>query len=292
LKAFREAIRTSDYVLTADLPLRAATTVDDIERDVDRLAAVVDAVQVVDDREAVGHMSSLAASQFVLRRGLDALLHMSCRDRNRVALQADLRGAAAIGVTTLVLARGEKLSREGYIRGKSVFDTNEQRLVRIAREIGEQSVATAPDGFLLGTIVTAFAPGEDWQADRINQSVAAGARFLQTQPCLNSGVLGKYLEMLVRRRVTHRASLIVEIPLLASAEQARLYKAKNPSALIPDAVVQRIVKARDPRAEGIAVCAEQLAALRSTPGVSGVNIRDAGSTADVVEIVRLSGVRV
>jgi len=153
------------------------------------LAPAVDAVQVIDDREAAGHMSSLAAASIILRHGVDPVVHLTARDRNRVALQAELLGAAALGVTSLVISRGEKLSRKEYLRGKGVFDTNETRFIGMAGRINEETALISPPGFMVGTYVTVFDPAASWEATRIVESLDAGVNVLYTQPCLNMRLL-------------------------------------------------------------------------------------------------------
>ena len=276
LKTFRDALRQKDFVVTADLPLQPITAVSEIEGAVEAVSGFVDALSVVDDREAVGHMSSLVAAGVVLRNDCDAIVHMTGRDRNRVALQADLLGAAALGVTSLVITRGAKLSRKEHLRGKGVFDTHETRLMEMATRISEESGLVLPPGFAIGTYVAAFAPADDWVATRIGQNIDAGASFLLTQPCLNKGMLKKYASKLVDLRVMHRASLMVEIPLLASAEIARNFKKNMPSALIPDGKIRKMAEADDQLATGIELCAEMLASAREIPGVSGASIRYEG----------------
>jgi len=289
LITFRDALRQEDFVVTADLPLQPTTSVSDIERSVGVLSRFADAIHVIDDREAVGHMSSLAAATIVLQNQTDAILHLTGRDRNRVALQAELLGAAALGVTSLVITRGAKLSRKDYLRGKGVFDTHETRLMEMTTRISEESGLVSPPGFAIGTYVAAFAPAEDWGATRISQSIDAGASFLLTQPCLNRGVLKKYASKLVDLRVTHRASLVVEIPLLASAEIARNLKKNMPSALIPDAAIREMAGADDELETGIGLCAEMLAGAREIPGVSGANIRYEGPANQAVAALAAAG---
>lgn len=279
MKTLREALQKKDFVVTANLPLQPATTVAEIDSVIETVAPAVDAFQVIDDRDAVGHMSALAAAAIILRHGVDAVLHMTTRDRNRVALQADLLGAAALGVTSLVITRGEKLSRKGFLRGKGVFDTQEARLMEMVGRISEESNLVTPPGFLIGTYVSAFSPASDWSADRIGKSIDTGARFLQTQPCLNTGVLRKYAQKLVELKVMHRAALVVEVPLLHSAESAREYKSRYPSALIPDSAIDRMAMAGDELEAGMSLCAEVLAEARSIPGLAGACIRYEGPAA-------------
>lgn len=269
--------------------MQPMTSVDDIEQSVDVLSSFADALHVVDDREATGHMSSLAAAAIALRNGCDAVLHMTSRDRNRVALQADMLGAAALGITSLVITRGEKLPREDFLRGKGVFDTQESRLMAMAKRISEESTLVSPPGFVIGTYVSAFSPAEDWEATRIGQSIDAGALFLQTQPCLNARVLRNYAEKLVELRITHRASLIVDIPLLASAEIARELKKKRPGRLIPDDAKKRLAAATDELETGVSLCSAMLAEAAKIPGVSGANIRFEGPADQAVAALAAVG---
>ncbi len=289
MNTFRDAIRTKDFVITADLPSGAATSLSDIEADIASLTPFVDAVQAVEDAEAVGNVSALAISAIARQHDCDAVVHMSCRDRNRLALQADLLGAAALGVTSLVLARGEKLPRSDYVRGKGVFDTHETRLMEMAVAIGENPDLVAPPGFLIGTRVSAFNPPEDWQARRISESISAGSRFLYTQPCLNVSVISRYMNRLIAQKIPHRASVIVDVPLITTRDAARDYKERIPDALVPKPTVQRILNAADPLAEGMEICADVLATLQSTSGVAGANISHAGPAEDVVAAIRRAG---
>ncbi len=289
MNTLRDAIRNKDFVITADLPLATSASADDILARASALKPHVDGLQVLDDRDAVGHLSSLAAAAIASRADIDPVLHITTRDRNRVALRAEILGAAALGVTSLVLSRGEKLSRKGYIRGKSVFDTSEARFIGIAKRIGDESGHVSAPGFLLGTYVTVFAPDDSWEAARINETLAAGVSVLYTQPCLNPRLLGIYMQRLVELGIPRRASVIVEMPVLDSAQAARDYKERHTDALIPEPVMQRLADADDPRAESVALCADLIGELREMPGVVGVSIRQAGSPQSVEEVLRQAG---
>lgn len=282
---FCDVIRQKEFVVTVDLPLHPLTTVGDIHAWTETVAPFVDGIQVVDDRNATGHMSSLVAASKVLEKGADPIVHMTGRDRNNVALRADLLGAAALDITSLLIMRGEKLTQDDDMQSDGVFDTAESRLLKMARQIGEESGLVSPPGFLIGTRVSAFAPVETWGARRIRESLDAGARYLQTQPCLNESLLRKYVSKLVELRITHRAALLVEIPLLVSSEQVRSYKDKNPSVLVPGAEIQKISLADDPLSTGIERCAAMLGVVREIPGVSGANIRYDGPAEHVIAVM-------
>lgn len=286
MKTFRDAIGRLEFVITAGLPLRPATTSSEIEAIVEKLAPFVDAIQIADDYAAVGHMSPLAAASIVLAAGVDAIVHASSRDRNRIALVADMLGAAALGVTTLILSRGEKFTDSAIIRSKGIFEMTAVQLTDLANKIGSEASLVSDPGFRIGSLVTVFRPPEDWDAVRVSEKIDSGVKFLQTRPCLNLITLREYMQKLVERKLTHRASVVVEVPLLTSSTEAKSLKANLKGATIPAAVVQRIADADDPAREGIVICAEMISEARKIPGVSGVNIRHDGDAENIVAAIR------
>lgn len=288
MRTFRDAIRQRDIVVTAELSLRPATTSAEIKAAAQVLAPVVDAIQIGDDHSAVGHMSPLAAASLVLECGVDAIVHFSGRDRNRIALVADLLGAAALGVTTVLLNRGEKFSDDVVVRSKGVFEVNAAQLTKLARKIGSENTLVPDPGFHIGSSITVFKPAEDWDAIRVSEKTDSGVKFLQTQPCLNANLLREYMQKLVERKLTHRAAVVVEVPLLTSAKSAKSLKAAYKAATVPGDVINRIVESDDPVAEGITVCAEMITKARNIPGISGVNILHDGDPQNIAAAIRQS----
>lgn len=288
---FRDALREKDVVVTAELPLTPASSADEIGESLQTLAPVVDAVQVSDNRMAAGHASPVALAALAIREGVDAVPHLTCRDRNRIALRGDILGAALNGVTSLVIARGEKVPASAAVQAKGVFNGSASELTEFAQRVSEESAIVSPPGFLVGTYSTVFAPAPGWEATRLDEKIAAGARFLLTQPCLNAEVLESYMAAVVARRITHRAAIIVEVPLLTSIEEARSIKEIQPGAPLPDDIVKRIADADDPVAEGIKVCAGVMKAVSQVPGVAGVSVLHYGAAANVAAAVQASGLR-
>jgi methylenetetrahydrofolate reductase (NADPH) len=285
VKTFREAVRNSDFVLTAQLPLHPGTSVEDIRRHLALLQPLVDAVQVPDNLTTKPHMSPLVVASFALRAGIDPVVQLNCRDRNRIALQSDLMGAAALGVTSLLLSRGEKLPAEHKQRIKGVFDIGAQRLVATAQAIGSNPRLIAPPGFFLGSNVTVMEPPENWSADGIDRKAGVGSKFVQSQPCLDLGVLGKYMTALVARKKLERISVLVQVPLLESPDAVRdMQGMRRPLWISPD-FAGRLERAADFRQEAELICVETIRALAALPGVSGVNLvyhGDPGAAARVL----------
>ena len=289
MTTFRDAIRRKDFVLTAELPLDADQPMQVLQDHLTVLQPVVDAVQVGCGEGVDMEIASLAAATIARQAGVDAIVHLSSRDRNRIALQNDILGAAALGVTALIPRRGEKLPSTLRGRVKGVFDTKVAQLLTIARLIGENS-GFVEGGLFLGCLVSAFRPQQDWEAERVKEKIDAGAGFIQTRPTVEIDLVRDYVSRLVSLRLTHRVAVIVGIPLLTSAAAARTIGDRHPGVTVPDLIIAELAEAVDPRAEGVRLLAGMIAELAPMPGVTGVAILDVEDPGAVAEAINLSGV--
>ncbi len=278
-------MRGKDFVVTARLPLDSGTVGRDVESHLETLRNHVDAVQLADDEGAQPHISPLAAASLALRAGVDPVLHVTCRDRNRIALQGDLMGAAAIGVTSLVLTRGQKLPASLKQKVKGVFDIGAQRLLATAQALNAHERLIAPPGFFLGSHVTALDPPEDWAAEGVDDKVAAGVNFVQTQACLDVDVLRRYMAALVARKTLERISVVVQVPLIDSPEMLHELQQGRRALLIAPAILERLARAVDIRDAGEAACAEVLAGVKRIPGVGAVNLFYRGDAAAAARVL-------
>ena len=275
--------------MTAELALEADQAMQDLQDRLAILRPVVDAVQVGCGEGVDVQVSALAAATIARQAGVDAIVHLSSRDRNRIALQNDILGAAALGITALIPRRGEKLPSTLRGRVKGVFDTKVVQLLTIARRIGENNRFGADD-LLIGCLVSAFRPKEGWKAGRVLDKLDAGAEFIQIRPCADLDLVRDYVSKLVSLRLTHRATVIAGVPLLTSAAAARTIGEKYPGTTVPDTIIGRLAEAADPRTEGVHLLASMLSELALVPGVMGVailNVDDAGAAAEAID---LSGV--
>lgn len=285
MNTFRDALRSKDFVVTAQLPLDSGTAPDDVRASVDALRSIVDALQISDNPDARPHIAPLAAANLVLQAGMDPIVHMSCRDRNRIALQSDLMGAAALGVTSLILTRGEKLPAALKQRVKGVFDIGAQRLLATAQAITTNERLIAPPGFFLGSNVTVIDPPVDWSADGVDFKSGTGIKFVQTQACLDPAILQRYMSALIARKALERISVIVQVPLLDSMDKLHDLRQGRRSLLIPDATVTRLREAADIAAEGESICSETLKRISTIPGVAGANILYRGDPEAVMRVI-------
>jgi methylenetetrahydrofolate reductase (NADPH) len=289
LKRFREAIRQRPFVVTADLALDRGSDADAIRAQACLLGPLVDAMQVPDAHDGRLQMSVLAAASILLGEGVDPLVHLTGRDRNRIALENDLLGLGALGVTSLLLTRGEELPSGYKPPTRQVLELSGEDLVTTAMQLGEdQSIPAAPE-FCVGTAATVFAPKAAWKPKSLLTRVDAGVAFIQTQLCFNMKALRRYMTHLVDSRLTWRCAVIVSLAVLPDAASARLMRQHLHGTVMPEKVVQRMAQAADPEQEGVRLAAEKIQRLREIPGVSGVNLMTPGPPELIIEAIRAAG---
>lgn len=288
---FKDAIRTQKFTLSADLALGRATDAAQVIAQANVLGPVVDAIQVPDSHDGRIQMSGQAAAVLLLGQGVDPVVHVTGRDRNRIALENDLLGLAILGVTSVLLTRGEELPADYKPPTKQVFELSGEDLVVTARQLGEDESIPGAPGFLIGTAATVFNPRETWQPRSLLLRVDAGAGFIQTQICFNMKALRRYLARLVDARLTWRCAIMAGVAVLPNAAAARLLKDNLSGAVVPEKVIRRLEQARDPELEGVRIGAETLQKMQEIPGISGANLMTPGDPATLVEAIRMAGLR-
>lgn len=289
-------MRSEELTLTAELSLTPRTSAKQVVEQAKTLAEATDAIQIPDHRHARPHLSNIAVAALLLQNGMDPVVHMNCRDRNRVALQSDLLGAQGLGVNNLLLSRGTNFPDDHRPRSTGVFDIGVIDLIATAASIRDGEVfATAqpPEAqdLYLGTVATAFNPADGWEPEKLTSKADAGAQFIQLQLCLNMELLRAYMARIVASKLTWRFQTLVGLAVLPSANAARELRKARPDSVIPSAVVERLEQATDPEAEGVQIAAELLQEIVQIPGLAGVNLVTPGEPESIPAAIRTSGVR-
>ena len=292
----REALKSQDFAITAKLSMARGQNARDLISEAKLLSKSVDAIQVPDSPYARPHISSIAAAALIIREGIDPVVHMNCRDRNRIAIQSDLLGAQALGVSNVLLMRGTSLPADHMPRSSNVFDLGAIDFIRTAAAIRDQEALVGgqlPDSAELhiGAVATAFRPVETWQPEKLLAKADAGAQFIQLQVCMNVDALQDYVAKIVAAKLTWRLQILANLAIFPSAEAAREMKKMRPDAAIPRAVIDRLEKSGDPVQEGIDICAETLAELAVIPGIAGANLSTTGDPESIIAVIEKSGVR-
>jgi len=291
VRQFRDAVQSGNFSISAELTLKKESTAKDVCRQVDGLGELVDGVQVIDNPWSWIQMSAVSAASLLLGMDVDPITVMNCRDRNRIALQSDLVGLRAMGVTSLVLKRGQHIPKDHQEQASAVFDTSSRELVSMASELNEDPFIDPTEKFFIGTEARAFRPGNNWRAESLKVRSKAGARFLQTQLCFNTKIVRKYIDALVREKLTWKYSVIVSLAVLPSVDTVIWLMKNVPDSKIPVSLGKRIESATDPVREGVNVCVELMQELSEIPGVSGVNLLTMGDSESIVKAIKASGLR-
>lgn len=291
MKTFQQAIRTQDFTLTAEFKLDSRSTAASIVDQARVLTSMVDAVQVTDNPGGRVHMSPLVTAGILLDHEIDPVLHMTCRDRNRIALHSDLMGAAALGVTSLLLMRGQKFPADFPSKAATVFDWGANRLIADAHAMQSDPEIANPPQFFIGSIATAFNPARGWQPEKMAAKADAGVKFIQTQLCFDIDLIKRYVAGLVAAKLLEKVNVIIGIAPIPSADIGQWLASNLRATVVPDAMIRRLKQAQDPEREGVEICAEMLQQLKDVPGVSGANLMSFGDADSVAKSIEISGLR-
>jgi methylenetetrahydrofolate reductase (NADPH) len=287
-------LRAGDFVITAEITPPVSTDPAEFLRRAMPLKGLATAVNVTDGAGAKVHLSSLAAAHFLVQSGIEPIFQMTCRDRNRLALQGDLLGAAALGIHNILILGGDDPKAGDQPEAKAVHDLDSKGLLAMAHAMRTERKlppGTAIDGALnlfLGAAEIPADPAPDWQPKGLQAKAAAGADFVQTQFCMDTAVVRRYAASVLEAGVG--LPILIGVAPIPSARSARWMKEKLFGTRIPDAIVERLEKAAEPRREGRAVCIEILRELAEIPGIAGAHIMAPMNFAEIPVVIEESGV--
>ena len=278
-------MQTRDFTVTAKIPLTPNTDADSIREKADILRDNIDAVLLTDNQFGKVHMSTVAASALLLQSGVDPIMQLSCRNKNRIALISDLLGAAALGITSLLLVQGNKLPKGYNPRPKAVHDVNVTELIATALTMKTDEQFKSKPDFFIGGNITPHVPDPGSVPQKLIGKIDVGAQFVQTHVCMNMDLLRNFMKHLVANNLIRRVSFIAGTAIFPSAEAARWLKENRRNTLIPEAIINRLKQAKDSESEGIKICTEQLQEMAEIPGISGANVMSGGDAASIVAAV-------
>ncbi len=289
MNTYLQAARSRDFCVSAEIFLRPESNATTIAAQAKLLKDHVDGILLTDNQFGQLHMSTLAAAALLIANGVDPIVQLSCRNRNRIALLSDLLGAGALGVTSLMLVKGNHVPDGFDPRPKAVLDLNATELIATAARIRSDEGLPALSDFYVGGIVTAHRPEPDWKPRTLLRKVEAGAQFMMTNVCMDVTTLRIWFRQLVTAKILRRVAMIVSIAIPESADDARWLRENRPNFQIPDALVQRLEQARDAQQEGIAIAAEMLADVAAIPGVSGAHLMATRNLAAIPAVLAEAG---
>ncbi len=288
-------LRSGRFAVTAELAPADSSEPKAITQSALVLAEVADAINVTDASGANVHISSLAACALLRQSGYEAVLQLSCRDRNRIALQGMLLGAAALDVRNVLCLTGDGVQVGDQPEAKPVFDMDSIQLLQTARIMRDQGhylsgrQIDVPPRLFLGAAANPFAPPFRFRPKRLAKKVQAGADFIQTQFCFDLDRFQMFMRRVRELGLHEQVFILVGVGPLRSARAAEWLRNNVPGVVVPDALVQRLRGAQDQREEGIQICIEIIGQLRQIEGVAGVHLMAYRQEELVAEIVERAG---
>jgi len=300
--SLRERLASGSFAVTAEIsPPRGAST-DPITKTATLLRGWVDAVNVTDNQGSNVRLASWAGSLAVLAAGLEPVMQMTCRDRNRIALQSDLLGASALGIRSILVMTGDHPKFGDHPGAKPVFDLDSVQLLWTLRTMRDQAVLLsgrtldpAPSaGCFLGAVENPFAPPVEFRADRLGKKVEAGAQFVQTQFVFDVPAFGRWMAQVRDLGLPERCAILAGVGAVRSLRALDYMREKVPGVYVPDEVYRRLraVPADRTAAEGVRLAAEIVEQVRGIPGVAGVHLLVAGNEQAVPGILDGAGLGV
>ena len=294
----QQKLQAGHFVITAEVTPPVSCSRGELIAKALPLKGLADAVNITDGAGARAHLGAVTSAALLVERGIEPILQLTCRDRNRIALQSDLISAAASGVRNLLMLRGDDPSAGDQPDAKPVFDLDARSLLETARRLrdaGElpsgRKVAGRAD-FFLGGADNPIDPQPGWVPTGLSAKIAGGAQFVQTQFCMDAGVIRRYLARLAEHGLAEKLFILIGVAPLRSVKSARWIKEKLFGAIIPDSLIDRLDKASDPLAEGSRICLELIEQIAAIPHIAGVHIMAPGNDAAVPAIIAKAKARV
>lgn len=289
-------LRAGTFAVTAEIAPPDSADPEDVYKRAAMFDGVVDAINATDGSGAHCHMSSVGMCSLLTRRGYAMVMQVSGRDRNRIAIQGDVLGAAAMGVCNILCLSGDSVQVGDHPEAKPVFDMDCMSMLKMVRGMRDDHQflsgrkITSPPGVFLGAAANPFGPPRDYRPYRLAKKIAAGAQFVQTQYCFDIEVFEEYMKAVRDMGLHKKVFILAGVGPLASAKSAEWIRSNVPGVHIPDSVIERLKGAIDQKEEGVRICIDMMTQLKEIEGVSGVHIMAYKQEHRVAEIVERSNV--
>jgi methylenetetrahydrofolate reductase (NADPH) len=283
------------FAVTGELGPPKGTSADFIRRHAEVLKNHVDAANITDNQTAVVRMSSVAASAIIKQMGLDPVMQMTCRDRNRIAMQSEILGAVALDIGNLLCLSGDHQKFGNHPEAKNVHDIDSMQLIQMAKRMRDEDQFLSGDKvsggvrLFIGAAANPFADPFEFRPLRLEKKVRAGADFIQTQGVFDVERFARYMEIVCDRGLHEQTHILAGIIPMKSAGMARYMRDYVAGLTVPDELVERMEKAEDAKEEGVRIAVELIEQLRDIEGVRGVHIMAVAWESIVPVIVERAG---
>lgn len=302
---FQEALAAGKFVITGEIGPPKGTNIGPVIHEAETyLKGRVVAVNVTDIQTAVMRTGSLVGCKLLLDHGIEPVYQMVCRDRNRLAMQADILGAYLLGVRNLLCLSGDHQCFGNHPTARYVFDLDSVQLIQMVRNMRDKKIFANGEEIkiskkaepkeprmFIGCAANPFADPFDFRAVRLEKKIVAGADFVQTQCIFDMDRFDLWMEQVRARGLHERCKILAGVTPLKSVGMATHMRDHVAGLILPNHYVDRLARAADPKAEGVAICVEQIRRLREVKGLAGIHIMAVEWEEKVAEIVEKAGLR-
>jgi len=267
------------FAVTAEIGPPKGSDPEEITKKAKMLKGYADAFNITDNQTAVVRMSSMAGCCLLRKMGMEPIMQMTCRDRNRIALQSDVLGASAVGIKNMLFLTGDHQSFGNHPEAKGVFDIDSMQLIQMIKNMrddgifqnGDEVLARNPDVFI-GAAANPFADPFELRVDRLRKKIRAGADFIQTQSVYNLNKFNMWMDEIRSNGLDKKVHILAGVTPLKSLRMTERMKFHVPGVDIPDSIYNRMKNATDPKDEGYKISIELINEIKKIKGVHGIHI--------------------
>ncbi|WP_028325995.1 methylenetetrahydrofolate reductase [Desulfatirhabdium butyrativorans] len=290
-------LQAGHFAFTGELGPPRGTDAEEVRKKAGFLKGNVDAVNITDNQTAVVRMASWAASLIAIQEGLEPNYQMVCRDRNRLAMQADILGAYALGIRNMLCLSGDHMKFGDHPNAKGVFDIDSMQLIQTVKRMRDEGKFLSgaeiehPPKIFIGAASNPFADPFEWRVHRLAKKIAAGVDFIQTQCIYNMEKFRNFIAMANDMGLTEKVYILAGVTPMKSVGMANYMKNKVPGMDVPDEIIKRLKGAEKGKVaeEGIKIACEQIEEFKTMKGVAGVHLMAIEWEHKVPEIAKQAG---
>ena len=290
-----KVLESGKFAVTSELGPPKSANAENIIKKAQYMKGNADAVNLTDNQTAIVRLASMAAARLIMDEGLEPVMQMVVRDRNRIALQSDILGAAALGVKNLLCLSGDHQSFGNHPTAKNVFDIDSTQLIRAVKDMRDEKkfingddIKVEPRMFI-GAVVNPFADPFEYRVKRLAKKIAAGSDFIQTQVIYDMDRFEKWMGLVRKEGLHEEVYILAGVTPLKSAKAAKAINRFVSGINIPKEIIERMAAAEDQKAEGLNQAVETIEHLKTIEGIAGVHVMAIAWESKVPEIVERAG---
>jgi methylenetetrahydrofolate reductase (NADPH) len=278
-----KVLTAGEFAVTAELGPPQNANPEAIKKKSGHCLGNVDGANITDNQTAIVRMSSIAAGAIALSCGVEPIIQMVCRDRNRLAMQSDILGAAALGIQNILCLSGDHQTFGNHPDAKNVYDVDSMQLIALVKRMrddkqflcGDEIKEHEPKLFI-GAVANPFADPFEFRVMRLAKKIDAGADFIQTQCIFDMKKFAEWMKMVVDEGLHEKVYILAGLTPVRSHKALRYMKNNVAGMSIPDELITRMESAKDPKEEGVKICVEMIEQIKGMKGVSGIHLMPIG----------------